>query len=322
MLILGLQGSPRLKGNTNYLLDAFLDAAAKEGAVTRKLHASKLNVAGCMGCGVCEKKGYCAIGDDDMAALVYPLLRRADVIVLASPVYFYNVTAQLKSVIDRSQALWARKYKHGLNDPGRAHRKGLMFAVGATRGKNLFDGMSLTARYFFDAVGAEYTDMLGYRRIEAMGDIEQYPEIRQDVANALQQLSPVVNRRKILFACRENACRSQMAAALAQSMAGDRIDALSAGSQPAQTINSEMAAVMAELGLDMGYRQPRALDAVVEETPPDIIVTMGCGEQCPYVPGAETIDWHLPDPAGQSLDFMRQVRDEIRQKVEDLVSKD
>ncbi|MGM0453148.1 MAG: NAD(P)H-dependent oxidoreductase [Thermodesulfobacteriota bacterium] len=319
MLILGLQGSPRLKGNTNYLLDAFLNAAENEGAVTRKLHASKLNIAACIGCGVCEKKGYCAIGNDDMAATVYPLLRGADVVVLASPVYFYNVTAQLKALIDRTQALWARKYKHGLSDPGRAHRKGLMFAVGATRGKNLFDGMSLTARYFFDAVGAAYTDMLGYRRIESMGDIEQYPEIRQDVAHTLQQFSPLLNRKKILFACRENACRSQMASAFANSLAGDKVEAMSAGSQPAEKINMDMETAMAELGFDMAYRHPRTIASVVEKTPPDTIVTMGCGEHCPYVPGAEVIDWDLADPAGQSLDFMRQVRDEIRQRVKRLV---
>lgn len=319
MFILGLQGSPRLKGNTNHLLETFLKTAENRGAATRVLHAAKLEINPCMGCGNCERKGFCTFRDDDMEATVYPLLRRADVVVLASPVYFYNVPAQLKALIDRSQALWSRKYRHGLEDPGRRIRKGFLLSVGATKGKNLFDGMALTARYFFDAVGAEYTETLGYRRIEDIGDLKKVETVDLDVEALVEKVAPMFDRKKILFACRENAGRSQMASAFARFLGGNRIDALDAGSTPAEQVNPLMETAMAEVGIDMTYRHPRSIDSVIEETRPDMIITMGCGEQCPFIPGVRYQDWDLPDPAGKPIEFMREIRDEIRQRVERLI---
>ena len=315
MYVLGLQGSPRLKGNTNYLLDTFLDEAANRGAYTEKLHVARMNIAPCIGCGHCEKKGFCVIRDDDMAASMYALLRRADVVVLASPVYFYNVPAVMKALVDRTQALWSRKYRVGLDDPARTRRKGFMLSVGATKGKNLFDGMVLTAKYFFDAIGAGYVDMVGYRRIEEIGEMEKHSGVKEEVGGLLDRIAPDFNRKKILFACRENACRSQMSSAFAAMLAGDRIDALNAGSQPADTINPDMAAVMAEIGIDMAHRTPRTIESVLKETTPDVIITMGCGDQCPFIPGVTYEDWDLPDPAGKDFEFMRNVRDEIRDRV-------
>ncbi len=319
MFIVGLQGSPRLKGNTNYLLELLLDAARQKGAHAQKIDVTRLNISPCTGCGNCERKGYCIIKDDDMASTVYPLLRRADVVVLASPVYFYNVPAVLKALIDRSQALWARKYKHGLDDPMRGHRKGFMLAVGATKGKNLFDGMVLTAKYFFDAVGARYVDMLGYRRVEEIGEMKKQPGVSDDAAGLIDMAAPLFTRKKILFACRENACRSQMASAFAASMAGERIEALYAGSTPAREINPVMADVMAEAGIDMAYRTPRSIQEVIDEVTPDMIITMGCGDQCPFIPGVTYEDWDLPDPAGRDIEFMRKIRDEIRERVTRLI---
>lgn len=320
MFILGLQGSPRLNGNTNYLLESFLDAAGRKGAHTQKLNVTRADISPCMGCGNCERKGFCVIENDDMPSYVYPLLRRADVVVMATPVYFYTVPAVLKALIDRSQALWSRKYKFGLDDPARSHRKGLMLAVGATRGQNLFNGMVLTAKYFFDAIGAEYMDMLGYRRVENVGDMEKQPGISGDITKLLETIAPLFARKKILFACRENACRSQMASAFAANMAGDRIEALYAGSTPADQINPDMVAVMAETGIDMAYRTPRSIDAVLEEAKPDVIITMGCGDECPYIPGVAYEDWDLPDPAGKDMDFMRKIRDDIRERVRRLAA--
>lgn len=315
MHVLGLQGSPRLKGNTNYLLDTFLGEAANRGAYTEKLHVARMNIAPCIGCGNCEKKGFCIIRDDDMAGSLYTLLRRADAVVLASPVYFYNVPAVMKALVDRTQALWSRKYRIGLDDPARGRRKGFMLSVGATKGKNLFDGMVLTAKYFFDAIGAGYVDMLGYRRVEEVGEMEKHPGVKEDVDGLLDRVSPDFNRKKVLFACRENACRSQMASAFAAMLAGDRIDALNAGSLPAGTINPDMAAVMAEIGIDMAHRTPRAIESVLQETTPDIVITMGCGDACPFIPGVTYEDWDLPDPASKDLEFMRKSRDEIRERV-------
>ncbi len=321
MLVLGLQGSPRKKGNTSYLLDLVLEEASRRGAETLRIDVCRQNIRPCMGCTNCERKGVCAIEDDDMNPLLYPLMRRADLIILATPIYFYNATSQLKKVIDRSQTLWSRKYKLNLADPGRASRKGLMLAVGATRGKNLFEGMALTAKYFFDAAGAAFSDRLTYRQVENIGDMEAHNTVREDVITTLNGMADFFRRKRILFVCRENACRSQMAAAFARQMAGNALDVACAGSQPAEAANPVMQAVMEEIGFDMAFRPPRALHEALAKETPHMIVTMGCGEECPFVPDVEMIDWELPDPSGQTEDFMRRVRDEIQARVEALVSR-
>ncbi len=319
MLVLGLQGSPRKKGNSNYLLSLFMQEAEKAGATTRIIHVVEKKIAPCIECNVCSRKGFCSI-DDEMISEICPLLRAAEVILVASPVFFYGVTAQLKSLIDRSQVLWARRYNHNLFDPMHKTRAGFALAVGATKGKNLFDGIDLTAKYFFDAIGAGYKGTLGYRRIENIGDMEKHPTVNQDVADAVEKLfKPFTGRKKVLFACRENACRSQMAAAFAQLAAGDTINVLSGGSTPAETINPDMELVMAEKGIDMAFRKPSSIEAAIKENKPDIIITMGCGEDCPFVPGAKYYDWDLPDPAGKSLEFMRDVRDRIEKMVQEFV---
>ncbi|MCF8027516.1 MAG: NAD(P)H-dependent oxidoreductase [Desulfobacteraceae bacterium] len=319
MYVLGLQGSPRAKGNTNFLLDGMLHYLKEKGADTEKIQARRLRVEPCIGCGYCEEKGICVFADDDMAARIYTMLRRADAVILAGPVYFYNFPAHIKAVIDRTQALWSRKYRLDLEDPGRPWRKGLLLSVGATRGKNLFDGMKLTARYFFDAVGADYADSIVYHRIEAPGDLTHHPGVAEDIQSCAANLDSLLGRKKILFACRENACRSQMAAGFARYLAGGRIDALSAGSTPAPAVNPVMQEAMAEKGLDMAHLSPRSIDDVLSGIRPDMIVTMGCGEQCPYIAGVSYADWDLPDPAGQSMDVMRQVRDEIEHRVRQLM---
>jgi multimeric flavodoxin WrbA len=297
-----------------------MSEAEKKGARTHIIQAAKKNIKPCIGCGFCEKNGFCVTQDDDMKLEIYPLLREADVIVLASPIYFYNVTAQIKALIDRSQALWSRKYKLSLIDPARNYRRGFLLSLGATRGKNLFEGVHLTAKYFYDAVAASYEGGLTYWRIESPGEIKKHPTMQQEVKEAVHRLlSPLLGRKKILFACRENACRSQMAAAFTQYLAGNKIEALSAGSEPAAKINPDMVKVMQEKGIDMAFRTTQSLDKIIAELQPDVIVTMGCGEECPFVPGAEKQDWDLPDPAGKPIEFMRHVRDEIEKRVKNLV---
>jgi len=319
-MVLGLQGSPRKKGNSDFLLSLFMDQARLMGAQTIVIETDKKHIVPCKEYTTCEKKGFCPI-KDDMKYEIYGLLREADIVVAASPVFFFNVTAQLKSLIDRCQTLWARKYKLGLTDPGRKMRKGFLLAVGASRGKKLFDGIHLTMRYFFDAVGAEYAGSLTYREIEKPGDMEKHPGVRQDIKEAVETLlKPFTARKKILFACRENACRSQMSGAFAQYLAGDKIEAFTAGSTPAEKIAPLMMKVMAEKGIDMEFRKPKSLQSVLETVKPDMIVTMGCGEQCPFVPGTEKADWDLPDPAGKDIEFMRNVRDEIEKRVVSLIN--
>ncbi len=322
MLVLGLQGSPRKKGNTRFLLSSFITEAEKLGARTHVVEVAKKNIDPCIGCGFCEKNGFCVNAKDDMMQEIYPLLREADVIVVASPIYFYNVTAQLKALIDRSQALWARKYSHKLTDPARSYRRGFLLSLGATKGQNLFEGVQLTAKYFFDAVGANYSGSLTYRRIESPGDMEKHPTVEKDIRDAVVGLlTPLLSRKKVLFACRENACRSQIAAAFAQYLAGDKIDASSAGSAPADQINPEMVQVMQEKGIDMAFRRTRSLETALSESSPDMIITMGCGEDCPLVPGAEKEDWDLQDPSGKPIDVMRNVRDEIETCVKRLADR-
>ncbi len=320
MLILGLQGSPRKNGNTDYLLKAFMNEAEKSGVKTHIVEVAKKNINPCRGCGFCEKHGKCVIDDDDMAMEIYSLLWRADVIVAATPIFFYSATAQLKALIDRSQTLWSRKYKLNLIDPGRKSRQGFLLSLGATKGKNLFDALHLTAQYFFDAAGADFYGSLTYRRIENKGDIQKHPKVLDDVKEKVGSLlKPFLGRKKILFACIGNSCRSQMASAFAQYFAGDKIEALSGGSRPELEINPVMVEAMGEKGIDMAFRKTQSLESAISDVKPDMIITMGCGEECPYVPGANVKDWDLPDPAGKSIDFMRTVRDEIEKRVKEFV---
>jgi len=151
--------------------------------------------------------------------------------------------------------------------------------------------------------------------------MEKHPTMHEDVRDAVAcLLKPFLTRKTILFVCRENACRSQMAAAFTQYLAGDKIEALSSGSEPADKINPDMAKAMQEKGIDMAFRKTRSLNQAVSESQPDIIVTMGCSEECPVIPGAQIQDWDLPDPAGKSMEFMRNVRDGIENRVKGLIN--
>ncbi len=319
MRILGIQGSPRKKGNTRFLLDLFLEEARRFGATTQVVDVDKRHILPCKEYTVCEKKGFCPI-DDDMKKEIYALLREAETVVVAAPIFFYNAPAQVKALIDRSQTLWARKYKLKLTDPGQQYRKGFLLSLGATKGANLFEGIKLTVQYFFDAIGADFTGSLTYRRIENPGDMEKHPTVHEDVRREVQDLlAPFAGRKRILFACKENACRSQMASAFTQLMAGDKLEVLSAGTQPAQRPDPVMVEAMREKGIDMGFRKTRHLKEGVDLLRPEVIITMGCGEACPVIPGVKITDWDIPDPAGLGIDSMRNVRDEIEARVRRLI---
>jgi arsenate reductase len=122
----------------------------------------------------------------------------------------------------------------------------------------------------------------------------------------------------VLFLCVHNAGRSQMAAALLTARAGDRIAVYSAGSAPGETLNPAVVTAMAELGLDISGEKPKRLtdDMALRS---DVIVTMGCGDECPVYAGKRYVDWELPDPAGRELDEVRSIRDDIALRVERLV---
>ncbi|MBC2931938.1 arsenate reductase ArsC [Nocardioides sp. zg-1228] len=123
----------------------------------------------------------------------------------------------------------------------------------------------------------------------------------------------------VLFVCVHNAGRSQMAAGWLRHLAGDRVEVLSAGSAPASSINPVAVAAMAEVGIDIARHQPRVLDEA-DVRASDVVVTMGCGDACPFFPGTRYEDWRLDDPAGQGIEAVRPIRDEIRRRVDQLLA--
>jgi protein-tyrosine-phosphatase len=129
----------------------------------------------------------------------------------------------------------------------------------------------------------------------------------------------MTHRPTVLFVCVHNAGRSQMAAGYLQHLAGDRVEVLSAGSQPADQVNPVAVQAMAEEGVDITAEQPKVLtDQAVRES--DVVITMGCGDACPFYPGKRYEDWELDDPAGQGIEAVRPIRDEIRRRVEQLIT--
>ena len=126
-------------------------------------------------------------------------------------------------------------------------------------------------------------------------------------------------RPGVLFVCVHNAGRSQMAAGWLRELAGDRIEVRSAGSAPADSINPAAVAAMDEVGIDISHQTPKILTPESVQAS-DVVITMGCGDACPYYPGKRYEDWKLEDPAGKGIDEVRPVRDEIRARVEELIA--
>jgi multimeric flavodoxin WrbA len=169
--VLGIMASPRLKGNTDLLLDEALRGAEEHGARVEKIIVDKLKIAPCREYYGCLKDGKCVIRDD--MDDIYTKILDADAVIVATPIFFYTVSAQLMLLISRCQALWARKYVlKSLDIPV---KKGALIAVGATRGAKLFDGPKLTIKYFFRAINAEYSDELLIRGVDKKGEIKEHP---------------------------------------------------------------------------------------------------------------------------------------------------
>ena len=129
----------------------------------------------------------------------------------------------------------------------------------------------------------------------------------------------MTDKPSVLFVCVHNAGRSQMAAAWLTHLAGDRVEVRSAGSAPAETVNPAVVEAMREVGIDIAAETPKILtvDAVKAS---DVCITMGCGDACPVFPGKRYLDWTLKDPAGQGVDAVRAIRDEIKTRIEGLIS--
>lgn len=175
MHVLAIYGSPRKGGNTDLMLDAFLEGCVDARCEVRRIYVRNLEISGCLECGQCDEAGTC-IREDDMAT-IYPVLEQADRIVVASPIFFYGITGQLKLLVDRSQASYMKKelsFREG-KTAGTGGRKGFLLSAGATRGKRLFDCAILTMRYFFDAIDVQYAGELCFHEIEEKGAIAEHP---------------------------------------------------------------------------------------------------------------------------------------------------
>ena len=180
MRITALYGSPRKDGNTDLLMQAFLGGVREAGAEAKELFLRDCTFSPCIDCGGCEATGVCVLRDgmDD----IYPHLIASDVIVLAAPVFFYGLNALAKAMVDRAQCFWARKYLlgRGLRQERAAEGRGVLLCVGGAKGKKNFDGILLTAKYFFDALDMPFSHHLTYGGIDKKGALLEHPELCQE----------------------------------------------------------------------------------------------------------------------------------------------
>ena len=174
MKVLILLGSPRKNGNTELLLKKIMQGIEQAHCSWELIRLPELDIHPCIGCGTCEKEGIC-IFKDDMQNL-YERISQADRIIIGSPIYFYNVTAQTKAFIDRCQALWSRKYILKQPIGSNPDRRGYLVSVSATRGERIFEGAKLTAQYVFDAMNCTYAGDLLVRGMDKQGIISESPD--------------------------------------------------------------------------------------------------------------------------------------------------
>ena len=188
MRVLGIAGSPRRGGNTDLLLAEVMKGAAGKGAEVQTIVLNDLEVSPCQHCDACLEVGRCRI-DDDMQ-MVYRELEAADRIVLASPIQFMGLTAQMKAMIDRCQALWARKYVLKVPPLGnRRERKGLFISVGGRKVANVFDGALITIRSLFAVLDVTYAGELLFPGIDEKGAIARHPDALKRAFLAGQELA-------------------------------------------------------------------------------------------------------------------------------------
>ncbi|MEN8231485.1 MAG: flavodoxin family protein [Thermodesulfobacteriota bacterium] len=171
MDVLVFLGSPRKKGNSEVLTEALLEGVRDEGGMPEIIRLCDLKISPCISCGGCDKKGKCVV-EDDMTPL-YEKIISTDKIILASPIFFYGITAQAKAFIDRTQALWNRKrllQRKGewVDNP---ERKGFFISVAATRGAKIFAGAILTMKYGYDAMGMQYAGEFLVSGPDKLGDM-------------------------------------------------------------------------------------------------------------------------------------------------------
>ncbi|MEJ2655801.1 MAG: flavodoxin family protein [Desulfobacterales bacterium] len=187
--ILAIYGSPRRRGNTATLLKHAVKGAVDAGAQVDEIILRDLKISPCLEIYACKKEGRCAIKDDFQQ--VKDQILAAKGLILASPIFFYTVSAHTKILMDRCQSLWVKKYwvdkvPFGQWEP---KRKGIFIGVGATRGKKLFDGSLLTVKYFFDVLDMTLFRSLLYRGLDFEGDVLKHPEYLKEAYEAGKALA-------------------------------------------------------------------------------------------------------------------------------------
>ena len=178
--IVAIYGSPRRKGNTSALLKKAIEGARDCGAGVEEIVLRDLKISPCLEIYGCLQAGECAIKDDFQ--MVRDKILNAQGLILASPVFFYTVSAHTKMMMDRFQSLWVKKYWVDKTPAQKQanNRKGLFISAGATKGKKLFDGMLLSIRYFFDVLDMELWKALLYRQLDFQDDVLKHPEYLEE----------------------------------------------------------------------------------------------------------------------------------------------
>jgi len=187
--ILAIYGSPRREGNTSTLLNRAVEGASEAGAEVEKVFLRDLKMSPCLEIYGCKETGLCVIQDDFQK--VYDKLLASHGIMLASPIFFYTVSAHTKILMDRFQSRWVKKYWIDKVPFGqwKPKRKGLFISAGATKGKRLFEGPLLTVKYFFDVLDAEVWRTLLYRELDLEGDVLNHPGYLQEAYEAGKDLA-------------------------------------------------------------------------------------------------------------------------------------
>ena len=187
--IVAIYGSPRRKGNTASLLERSVAGARSTGAEVQEFVLRDLKISPCLELYHCKKAGECSIKDDFQTVRDATLASKA--LMLASPIFFYSVTAHTKMFMDRFQSLWVKKYLIDEVPFGQwtASRKGLFISAGATKGKKLFEGTLLSIKYFFDTLDMELWNSLLYRGLDEATDVQQHPEYLDEAFTAGRDLA-------------------------------------------------------------------------------------------------------------------------------------
>lgn len=192
--LIAIYGSPRKNGNTAILLNSAVKGVIRQGYTVKKIFLYDYKIKPCIEDYSCIKNENCCIKDDFQKIL--DLILRSDGLLVASPIFFYSVSAQLKLFIDRCQVMWVKKNKsekvgfelRNTNLFSKNIKKGMFIAAGATGGEKLFDGAILTMKYFFNVLNIELSETLPFRHLDYEGEVKKHPDYIKQVYNSVRKL--------------------------------------------------------------------------------------------------------------------------------------